>query len=1048
MSANLSDKPSVEKRPLCLFRPISLEGASFVSTADGDCTKQSSQKLLRPVPYTPKAGEKLIHLDILRPTSFVTENTRPETPRGYELGAGARDLHAASSDARNVASALVSSEASVCTPMASFSRVHSLRQEDVSLDPYSCLNVGSKGIRYEEVHSQPLAPNANASAPLFHRDINQEFVDGVLSEQLPTSAEQGTGCESPSANVFGRVSSRLTITSIQTSNSVGSAQGSDTFHPSPRKSGRTTVSGDEEESPSPETGVDDGMSPPDRLERWNTSRFLSSRRLSDPSYKSSFKEMKEEISRHAQNRLRGFVASSRGKASFEARAKERMGADTVLASSSGKDTGRFDMLPGKASMRRHTKAVPVVHLRTRLNLPKESQEDENNPWFQERNVEFDDEGGSSIDKRSYASSQSESVNSDQGSKFDKSKKIRFKKLGRMFRKDDDSRNSFDETETASSSSTGSPCITPSTTDEALPSQKDESHKESVSLDLLQENIKRAILKRQTLVDVLNLLAYLPDRPNEELLEMLFKYLGTSNALENGIKLLVDDSDPRILSGTSQRDYKLYREMLAYCYVSGPSRLRKAIFQHHKARGGLFTFLGSMHRDSPSSEKFAFKIHTLVSILNGMLHEFPTDFTDYLSGKKGFLHSLARNYIHIPEVVEFICQLCAADALADNDGDEFRYGAANAAGIVLLVKEGIPSVLVSIFGEASYPDGDVTDEKLRWQLQVMSLKCLLELSKRAVVVLKFSKTNCSYSTKFIKTVNTSLGELSPYENVERVSLVVDTGLSAVRQLNDESRFDDVIQCNNAAACAISFATELLDMVRSAQDCKSVVTRRTVGSIDTKCLEEMLVRKVKELRDLLNFERAANVRGRVRATIVAAFRSMFGSSNEETRRKLVECEVPRCLLDVVRMNPLCSILHGCVVECIAISLIRESSVILFEAWMKDLQRSRMLEEMAEAVERKGSDEMDGEQERSTYDSTLIDIGFVICMFSQKLTRGEFRQMFESEERYEMFTIKIEKGLGKVEERRRGSCGGPKPEGVLVSVLANADALAARLNDFEAF
>lgn len=1049
MSADFSKKSFVGKKPFRLFRPISLEEGGPRSSENGaECAPQCSQRLIRPVPYTPKAGERLFHLDTPLTNSLVTEMEFRDTLREHELEPGILEPHPVSSDAQHIASIFDSNEVSPRTRPASSSQPLGLRQEDAPISPIYYHDVGSGGVGHEQARLRIFAPNPTASRSTLQRSISQDPVNAMTSVQLPVGARRNSARESSSPGVFGRVSSCVTITSIQTNNSIASAQASEFAHSSPRKSEQSLAFTADEKcgTMAPEI-CERGKAPsPDWFEKGISPRFLSSRRLSDPSHKSSFREMKEEFNRRTQNRLREFVASSREKVSFEARAKGRMSTGMVLTPTD-KDDGRLDLLLRKTSLKRTSRAAPLVQLRAKLNLSQELHEDTSNPWFQERTLDLDDEKDVMVDRRSYVSSQSGSMGSDQGSKPEKSKKIRFKKLGRIFWKDDAARVGLDGIETASSSSSGSPCITPSSTDEALLSQKDGTRNQSMNLEYLQEDIKRAILKRESLSDVLGLLVFLPDRPNEELSEILFKYLATSTALESGIKLLVDDSDPRISGVTSRSNYKPFREMLAYYYVTGPRRLKKAILQHHKARGELFTFLGSMHTESPSSEKFAFKIHNLVAILNGVLREFPADFTEYLSGKKGFLYSLVRNYIHIPEVVDLICQLCAADALTDNEGDEFRYGARNASGIVLLAKEGIPNALVYIFGEASYPDGHVIDEKLRWQLQVLSLKCLLELSKRAVITLKCSKTNCSYSSKFIRTVNTSLDMLSPYENIERVSSVVDAGLGAVRQLDDKSGFKDVIQCNNAAVCAMSFATELLDMIRNAEDCKSVVTRRTVGSIDTRRLEEVLVQRTRDFCDLLDAERVRVVRGRLRTTLVRTFCSLFGSRNEGTERTLIECGVARCLLDVIRVHPMCSILHGCMVECIATSVIRESRVQLFQSWMEGLQRSGMLAEMAEVIERKGSDEGDGEVERSTYESTLVEIGLVIFKFSQNLTRGRFRGMFESQETYEMFIGKIEKGLGLVQERRRGCCGGPKPERAMVSVLANADALVARLNDFEA-
>lgn len=722
----------------------------------------------------------------------------------------------------------------------------------------------------------------------------------------------------------------------------------------------------------------------------------------------------------------------------------------MVISKSSVDT---DGLQKKSSEAKVSKTSGAM-LSLRGKLAGVNDADDSNPWFQTRD---DQEKAKKTVRGNSSFASSQSIGSDKSGKerFRGRKMKRLKKLGRMFRKDDAASASAITNDFGSMSSDESVTMTTSSTDENMFASKETSQAYSSDMESLAEHVRMAVQRKTPLMEILGLLIQMPERPNDQLTDPLFSYMSHGKVLEAGVKILIDDQDPGMFK-TRSRDishgYKPFREFLIHAYVAGPQGLRKSLLHHNKARGELFTYLGALHPESPASERFCLKIHNLVTILNSLLRDFPIEFTEVLVSKRGFLSSIVRHYIHIPEVGDFIAQVCASNAITLPHGGDggLHAGRPNAAGIVQLARESIPNTLVFLFGEAAYPTGGVRDEQLRWQLQVTSISCLLDLSKRALVVSKFTKTNCSHGHKLIKAANQALETLNPFANLAAVRLIVESGLGALYKLGkmgSGASLEQKALCNNAAECALRFVTELLDMVHSAADSKKLLTRDSVGKIKTKGFEEILVEKIEELCSLLGDKQ--RVLGRMRVAIVRLFRGLFGSRHEGTRRALVEHRVAGRLLEAIRMNPRSSIVHGCVVECLAMGLVREESGRVHRMWLSELQRRGVLEEMAAVIQRKGklSSEDLVESRESTLDSTLVDVGFVLVMFSQNLTRAEFRDMFDSQRRYDIFTEKIEKGLRRVEEQRREACGGPKPEGAIVSVLADATALAARLNDFEA-
>lgn len=1054
-------------KPLRVFRPISFDEREAASLLNAGQARLLESNITKPIPTSPTNEISFQKHEIgggVRKQHDDSENVAAGgLVTGTDLQEGQWETPATAQDIISVRGTSIVTRNGTLTDSKVIVPVP---KEDVSLD-FRDLIMGPPDCGIHRVPERPelmdslialsdegrgqsIVPVQSPDSPRPVRENENRDQDSWLpSLEQKSSAPLSTSSSLSLACSVGPP----TITSINTTNSLLSCRDSELVKPLPRRVPKSFV-----RTSSQAKEVNDATATERSLRplRTQSDKVLSGEppsRSSSGSNGAFFPE-KKPLQRKS-SRFRKLVSASHQRSGTEPWGISKK---NTFSSSSSSTTDMDEMtgIAQKASFERKTTrgqaraSGPLASLRLKRMGSHNVEESDSNPWFQERSRGSIGPETSDEDLVSRPRTASE----DLGLKLEKTKKTRFKKIGRhVFGKEEKDRAPKEKYGARSSSSVESPIIAAFSQDGSRVSHNDirDSKQEN---DRLEKDVRRALSSKEGLEDVLDKVLALSERPPEDLPNLLFKFLNTNMAVERGIKLILGDDEAGSIeksgktSVTEPGAHQARRELLVQAYVTGPSRLRRAVLNHGKARRQMLAFLrGEGEGLKPVSEAHVFKVHCLAKILNSILIDTPSDVTDLIDGNPGFLQSLVRNHIHVPEVVDFLCQLCAANALSDIAGDELRYGAPNAAGIVLISKEGLCDLLLRKFVDSCDRKSIAPGDDVKWQVQVMSTRCLLELSKRSVVVLKFSKNNCSYSSKYIKTLNDALGGINSFENVDRVSRLLEAGLGCVQSGSSACAPQEVAEDTNAAICALSFARELLDLVSSASDSKSVVTRRTVGTINTKELENLILSKTTEMCRLLEEDTCAGAHGRLKVEIVKTFRSLFNCRSEQSKVALVDSWVPDCLLKSIRKNKLGSILHGCVVECIASSLKGETSGRLHKAWLSAIEKTGMMDEMLRILGAKSEEGQDREGPWSTYRSTLVDMGFILCMFSQNLTRAEFRGLFESEERYQTFISKIEPGLGRVEESRRGACGGPKPEGAVVSVLANADALAAKIDDFDA-
>lgn len=674
---------------------------------------------------------------------------------------------------------------------------------------------------------------------------------------------------------------------------------------------------------------------------------------------------------------------------------------------------------------------------------KKDTPDNDNPWFQKRKGVSGDE-------------EFNDLNLDEEIQDELNMKSRRKKLGgklgRIFRAHGKPYDPDNITESSNSSLDSFP-LTESVSDGSSSQiQEENSGAESSVEDRLEDIIRLAITGKKSLTNLLDCLLLLTKRPGEGLLELLFKYLSSNSIIEASVKLILDDDRETRISIQLANPYgtysqqTLYRDLLVNIYLTAPHHLKRSLLQHSKARGDIFRFLGrEKPKDKTSSDKWILKACALCRVLYALLEDSPTELTDYLCSRKGLLRSIVTKHIHIPEVVGCVAKLCAADALSDISGDDLRYGAPNATGIILLVKEGICDLLVDLFVKSCGSHGKENDNSLCWQIQIMSLRCLQELSKRAVVIPKFGKGNCSYSSKYIKSLNCGLESLSLFDATHRVKGVLDAAFDSLSELPGISSCGTKAERNNPLVCCLRLVTDHLELVRNASEAKLAVTRRTVGSIKTKKLEKVLLSENIQFLNYLDETHKKKVGGRVRLGIINVFRCLFSSKTEEVWLLLSKNLVPEKLLEVLKHNDHCSMLCAGILKCMYVSMKQESAKELYKAWGRALsQDGDWKGAMLNLLEGEIPHVTDGRVSEASLNN-YINIGLILVEAPEH--DEKLKLVFPNIQVYQTFVKRIQPKLMRIQECNERPFGGPKPEGNVFSVLANAESLVARLDDVNA-
>lgn len=664
-----------------------------------------------------------------------------------------------------------------------------------------------------------------------------------------------------------------------------------------------------------------------------------------------------------------------------------------------------------------------------------------NPWFQEQpssaDENFDTFPGDSIEPE---------ANANQPIRLNRLRK--FKQIIRYNKRLPIRQGSFDTGSSSSADSLSIPksisagsgganvesnnCITPT----------------SSNTDI-EKYVLRAITGKYLLSDVLDVLLQLRGKATDDVKDTVFKYLSTSTVIDSAVKILCGgfkSSEKHVLISDVNHHH---RNFLLHVYVNAPVAVRNALLCHPRAKIALFK---SLSRDPCYEMKLFDRVLIAAGqamLITALLNDNPSDVAYLLTGRKGLLKKIVQNHVHIPEVGEFVVQLCAANPLTDDKSDDPRYGAPNAHGIIALVREGIPDLLVELFTEScneiTHGFGD-NSSNLGWLRQTMSARCLFELSRRAITVPQFNKTNCSFGGRQIRSLNTALEELNLCQSTDRVMGIFHAALEALGEGMGLAVTGSAAERNNPLIVVLQGMTAALSLIQNAAQSRMTVIRRTVGAVSTAAMEAVLLDKGERLFRMLLPRLSNDITGRTRLAVVNAFRRLINSGREETRLRLCQLDVPALLLQTITDYPGACVLRNTVFGCLADSLesekIETGVLRIQQRWLQALDAPNgwllKIEDLVTILKRDGVDELSTMSQNDVLTSAYLHVGFILVEAVERAPNGTVSKVLKEH---------LVRDLLSLQKELHIPCGGPKPQCHAVSVLADAESLAARLDDVNA-
>ncbi|PXF49594.1 hypothetical protein BWQ96_00664 [Gracilariopsis chorda] len=573
-------------------------------------------------------------------------------------------------------------------------------------------------------------------------------------------------------------------------------------------------------------------------------------------------------------------------------------------------------------------------------------------------------------------------------------------------------------------------------------------------------IQDVVHRKKALDEVLNCMMHVYSRPAEDTLHHLYKYFATGTTMESSIRWITEElrtyeeEDSTGIRSEELKSYRMisriYRAIVLHVFASGAGHVKRAFLNNTKMRSALLDFF---EKDAPRA-KSALRSWTDTSagifrLFNSFMVDHSSDLTVYISNKPGLLHSIVRKHVSIPEASSFIAKLCAADALSESTQNDLRYGAPNTNGILLLVKEKVLDALIEIFVESCTDFPGQHSHMTSLQRQSNSLWCLKELSIRAATIPKFGKNNCSFNGKLIKRLNTGLDSLTLYSYPDSMRTAIDQALAIISgSEEDDERPLSCHERNNPLTRILSLFADLLGAVLIASESKNIAIRRTVGRIDVRHVQHVLLSKVDALCEIVHRDSANGLTASSRLSILRALRCLFASSERKAWDTLSASRVSEHLLDVLEENRLSTMTHKAVLECVEASMKQKEARILHKQWVQALGNHQgWLNEMKRLAKKLEVEESETEQVRSQLSCVYIEITSILINIAKSVHCKSLSEVFEENGMSLSFMGNLESAVLEIREAQRKSCGGPRPEAQTVSVLASVESLAARLNDVNA-
>lgn len=576
----------------------------------------------------------------------------------------------------------------------------------------------------------------------------------------------------------------------------------------------------------------------------------------------------------------------------------------------------------------------------------------------------------------------------------------------------------------------------------IPSGEKEVAGTNKTAEDLEKIIQQAQHGKSKLSDVLSAMYVVSTRVEAHTLDNLYKYLSSPGIVEKCVDFLRRNHAPKAGSlqnldeGDVRIEWNPHQYVLVQAFTNGQAQLRRALMANHRARSEFLAYFEDSSLSTNKKVKIDLhqrdlKLYDMATILSSMLHESPGEMADIIGARKGFLTKLVYNHVHNRAVADFLVKLCAPKALTITEStDELRYGAPNVIGIVLLARDGVPKQLVKIFEEATgglMVEG--MDAAVRRARQEACLYCMLEMSKRTLVIPRFDKKNCLYGSRRMKQINAGLEGISVFKQTALIEKVVDFGLGALFATPGDKGVSVV--------AALKAVIDLLHAVEAGSKAKLASTRKQMSAVSTRALEEVVVNRVAVLTRLATLE--VGERGSLqllRLTIIEMMTSLFRSRNGDLVARLARSGIPGVLFQLVLSMEWSSMMQAQIVECVRLAFESEGEEAeeVQRLWMEAMDGGLAL--WGEVVpSRRG-----GKEERGYY-GAFVAIGLILRSLAERSGGKErLQKLMGSHAAYQEFQKARAEVLDEVARMEGDPIAGPKPEKTTESLLASAASLNA--------
>lgn len=559
-------------------------------------------------------------------------------------------------------------------------------------------------------------------------------------------------------------------------------------------------------------------------------------------------------------------------------------------------------------------------------------------------------------------------------------------------------------------------------------------------------LKQALSGRSSLDKVLDAIESRPGKLSDVASSVLQKYLCSGCCIDATLSLVLNDtavgSDAPLISRLKSTEYSVKKrgDQAVQLYISASSNVRRAFFTATNVCSRVLHFFAESHEptgsesDSTEVSMWIWRAEKLAQLLTMTLSDKVFDVTEMLSTKQGCLKRMATTFCSISVVSGFLIKLCVSDALSlrgSNTKDEsLIVGEANASGIILLEKEKVSDELVSSFVSAC----DAIrcgNHSAKWAAQASgAVQSIFEMCRRVMLLPRYSENNCTYSPKFIVEVNCALGLLGLWGTSKRIGMLLDKGLdlclepdeNAYNDIKNTGSYDSVIK-STPLITVMTHVTELLATVHRGRQDSSAAVKRVIEGGDIGPTVRCVVNRGDRLLKVIESHHTCL---NAKASAVRLFTRLLQSDDMDVYGWFIGRKVAPKLVTVTGRYSQCCMLHSEVTSCVRASIGR------------GVKQGRLVRTWVKAVLR-------DDRWKSLMDSNESAKWTVLARIVRILGE-EWDTCLEGDAEMGTFGRGVRLVLSWGFETET-PCGGSKPQGPKVCILANAESLAARIHDVNA-